>query len=70
MENLLVKKAKEEWEKIADESLEIEVIKSFIYAYGSELATLRLFKAFHSAKGSRQRATTDGRFVFILERFA
>lgn len=38
--------AKKEWTKIAGESLRIEVVSGTCYAFGSELACLRLYKAF------------------------
>lgn len=60
-------RAKEDWTKIAGEEIEIQFIKGFLYAFGSELATLRLFKAMHSAKGSRQNKANDGRFYFVIE---
>lgn len=34
------------WNGIASEQVEIEAIGGAVYAYGSELATLRLFKAY------------------------
>ena len=65
--NAIEQRAKETWEQIAKEPLEIQNIKGYLYAFGSELATLRLFKAFVSSKGARQNTADDGRFYFVLE---
>jgi hypothetical protein len=51
-----VSRIKNEWEKIADESLVIETgetVQCPIYAFGSELAVLRLFHKFSGADGMR-----------------
>lgn len=45
-----IQRVKKTWEDIAKEPLEIqtgETVSDPIYAYGSELAVLRLFKAMH-----------------------
>jgi len=39
-------RVKSEWSKIAEENLDIEFINGAFYAFGSELATLRLLKSF------------------------
>jgi hypothetical protein len=51
--NAKVAKAKAEFEKHAKEELNVEDIGGTLYAFGSELATLRLFKAY---AGSGERA--------------
>ena len=67
MSERVIKRARPDWEKVAGEKVEMQYIKGFLYAFGSELATLRLFKSMHSAKGSRQGAAADGRFYFVIE---
>lgn len=37
---------KREWSLVAGEKIELEYINETLYAFGSELATLRLFKAY------------------------
>ena len=39
-----------DWSKIAGEPVRVEQIESGIYAFGSELATLRLFRAMPSKR--------------------
>jgi hypothetical protein len=43
-------RTKREWSAIAGEAINIEQIGSTIYAYGSELATLRLFRKMPSMR--------------------
>jgi hypothetical protein len=47
---IVLKKIKKDWEKITKESIDVEKIKKTIYAFGSELATLRLLSKY-TAKG-------------------
>lgn len=39
--------AKKHWEQIAKEPLIIDVVSGVCYAFGSEIACLRLYKAFN-----------------------
>jgi hypothetical protein len=62
-------KVKKDWEKIAKEKLDVEEIKGTIYAYGSELATLRLLKKYIKS-GDKVKAdfsTNLKKFFFRLE---
>ena len=63
-----VDKVKKEWEKIAKENLEVEEIKGTVYAYGSELATLRLLKKFIKSgdKAKADFSTNLKKFYFRL----
>jgi len=47
LKNHIVKNAKIEWSSIAGEELKVEMIKGELFAYGSELAVLRLFNHFN-----------------------
>ena len=42
----LAQSAQTEWSKIAKESVNVEVVCGVMYAFGSELACLRIYKAF------------------------
>ncbi len=44
-------RAAQEWTRLAQETVTVEVISGHMYAFGSELATLRLFKKFHKSEG-------------------
>lgn len=66
MQNLL--KVKSVFENIAKETLEVEYIGGTYYAFGSELATLRLFKGYKFSKGIDAGYSTNlGKFYFRLE---
>ncbi len=43
VEEDMAKRAERDWKRVAKEPIEVEQIKGTIYAYGSELAMLRLF---------------------------
>lgn len=61
-------RAKKEWEKISKEPLEVEKIKGTVYAFGSELATLRLLKKFRDIKKARADYSTNlKKFYFSLD---
>ena len=50
-----------EWNKIADEQMNYEfgeTVQCPVYAYGSELAVLRLFNKFHGVEGSKAEFST------------
>lgn len=47
----LIERAEREWSEIAKESLTVEQISGALYAYGSELACLRLY---HKWQGGRK----------------
>lgn len=59
------------WEKIAKENLEVDQIKGTLYAYGSELATLRLFKYYNivkrNIKTNADYSSNLRKFYFRLE---
>lgn len=56
------------WEPIAEESLEIEDIKGTFYAFGSELATLRLLKTYrHTDSAAAGYSKNLKKFYFRLE---
>jgi hypothetical protein len=44
-------RASQEWSMLAKEPVTVEVISGHMYAFGSELATLRLFRKFHKSEG-------------------
>ena len=41
-----ITRLKKDWEVVTKEPIEVQFIKGTFYAYGSELATLRLFKKY------------------------
>lgn len=60
---------KKDWEKIAGEKLDVEEMKGTVYAYGSELATLRLLKKYIKS-GDKVKADYSSnlkKFYFRLE---
>lgn len=44
-------RAAQEWTRLAQEPVTVEIISGHMYAFGTELATLRLFKKFHKGEG-------------------
>lgn len=58
-------KTKKEFEKIAKKPLEVEYIKGAYYAYGSELAVLRLNKVY-SQKGESAFSKNLNKWYFKL----
>ena len=48
-----LRRLKDEWEKYSKEDLQVEDIKGVVYGYGSELATLRVMKAYRENKKVR-----------------
>jgi len=46
----MIKRAKNDFAYIAKEAVEVEHIKGTLYVFGSELATLRLFRKYNTAK--------------------
>jgi hypothetical protein len=61
-------KIKKMWEAKAKEKLEIEDIKGTVYAFGSEVATLRLLKEYRTNKKARADYSTNmKKFYFSLE---
>ena len=46
MNSAKTKRVTKDWSAIASEPVSVEIIKGKLFAFGSELACLRLFKAF------------------------
>jgi len=58
-------------ERYAQEAIEVEVIKGSIYAFGSEVATLRILKHYRYTDNAKSGYSTNlQRFYFELEREA
>lgn len=64
-----MKRLSSDWNRIAGEVMEIEYCKGSIYAFGSELATLRLFKVYAYSTSYHKQAFSEnlGKFYFMLE---
>jgi hypothetical protein len=66
-----VKNAEKDWKKVAKEPITLEQIGGAIYAYGSELATLRLLRYYmhsiHKGKAMQDYSTNMKTFYFRLE---
>lgn len=45
---------KKDWERIAGEKVEVELTNEYIYGFGSELATLRIFKKYRYCENFSQ----------------
>ena len=56
-----------DWAAIAGEAITLEQIGSGVYAFGSELATLRLFRKFNSSKATQDFSKNMNTFFFRLE---
>lgn len=68
MSDQQLEKIKKMWEIKAKEKLTIENIKGTVYAYGSELATLRLLKEYRGNKKARaDYSINQKKFYFSLE---
>ena len=52
-------KIKRDLEEVAKEPLDVEIISGCVYAFGSELACLRLFKAYN---GYERNQRTEARY--------
>ena len=63
-----ISRTKTEWERIAGESLEVEQVSGALYAFGSELATLRLLAKYRSIDAANvgYSASLDTHY-FILD---
>ena len=53
------KSATSEFSRVAKEEMTAEVIGGTLYGFGSELATLRCYKAYADTKGLRQAFSTS-----------
>ena len=63
-----LKKVKDHWQKVAIEVIEIEHIGAAYYAFGSELATLRLYRHYAPNKKIHQDYSENRQcFYFRLE---
>lgn len=49
----MFERLKNDWERVAKEKLEIEQVDSTIYAFGSELACLRLYHHYEGNKDTK-----------------
>jgi hypothetical protein len=68
MSDQQLEKIKKMWETKAKEKLTIEDIKGTVYAYGSELATLRLLKEYRENKKAKADYSINlKKFYFSLE---
>ena len=65
----MIKRVTQEFEKYTkDEKITVENIGGAYYAFGSELATLRLLKAYRNTKTARQDWSENlGEWYFVLE---
>jgi hypothetical protein len=54
-----IERTAKDWNRIAGETVEVEQVGSAMYAYGSELATLRLLKAFRETSAARQNYSAN-----------
>lgn len=59
-------RATAEWSRIAREPVDVVDVAGALYAFGSELATLRLFKVFHPV-GRAGWSANRGSFYFTTE---
>lgn len=72
-----IKKVTADWSRIAEEPVRCEMIGGTMYAFGSELATLRLFKAMPQRIGTNGAlvfnrqfySTNKGTYFFAIENF-
>lgn len=63
-----IEQTRKDWEKIAKETLVLEQVKGVLYAFGSELAALRLYYKFRHSKGARAEYSSNLRsWYFSLE---
>jgi len=68
MSDQQLEKIKKMWETKAKEKFTIEDIKGTVYAYGSELATLRLLKEYRGNKKAKADYSINlKKFYFSLE---
>jgi hypothetical protein len=62
-----LKRAQEDWELIAKETLDVEYVKGTLYGYGSELAVLRLEHKYKSPKARAFYSKNIDTWVFALD---
>ena len=63
-----VKRVEEDWKTVAKEEIKIELIAGSLYAFGSELATLRLYRYYEGIDDSRQGFSDNLKsYYFCLE---
>lgn len=63
----MIRRAKAEFERHSIEPVDVKYIKGTIYAYGSELACLRLLRAYRLNTKARIDPSSDERWYFSLE---
>ena len=64
----IVARAKIDWASIAQEQLDIHMVGGALYAFGSELATLRLLKHYrHVAVATHAFSTNLNEYYFCLD---
>jgi len=62
-----LKRMQDMWEAMAKEPIRVEFVKGFYYAYGSELATLRIYKNyFYSKKSYHDYNKINNEWIFSL----
>lgn len=66
MSDSYLSRAAAEFTKHAKENVTVEFVKGTFFVWGSELATLRLFKAY-SKNGRQNYSVNMGQFYFSLE---
>ena len=63
-----VARVKRDWERIAGETLQVQQLTGAVYAFGSELATLRLLKEYRQSSGATANHSENrDAFYFRLE---
>lgn len=63
-----MKRVKKDWSIMAGEKIDVNQINNTLYGFGSELATLRLLKAYRYADKARQGYSENlGTFYFALD---
>lgn len=63
-----IEKVKKDWEKIAKEEIDVQLIRSTFYCFCSELASLRLLKAYRNTeKADCGHSDNLKSFYFSLE---
>jgi hypothetical protein len=63
----MVERTQKDWSEYAGENIVVEEIGGTLYGFGSEIATLRIFKKYGACKNVRQGYSENlGKFYFSL----